>query len=88
MAATPAKKTSTPTVTLKHLASQLSDRHELSKKQADAMLNDLVTLVVKHLKKGDRIRLSVASTLGGGASIRGPRRGVPGDIGCDARVPW
>jgi DNA-binding protein HU-beta len=29
----------------------------MSKKQAEAMLGDLVTKVTKHLKKGDRIRI-------------------------------
>src|SRR5262249_34630369 len=46
-----------PTVTLRHLAANLSESHELPKKQAEAMLGDLVNLVTKHLKKGDRIRI-------------------------------
>ena len=45
------------TVTLKHLAATLAEDNELSKKQADAILTDLVGLVTKHLKKGDRIRI-------------------------------
>jgi DNA-binding protein HU-beta len=45
------------TVTLKHLAAQLAEDHEIAKKQADAILGDLVGLVAKHLKKGDRIRI-------------------------------
>ena len=45
------------TVTLKHLAANLSESHEMSKKQTEAGLGDLVGLVTKHLKKGDRIRL-------------------------------
>ena len=56
MATAPAKKAA-PTVTLKHLAANLSESHEMSKKQAEAMLGDLVGLVTKHLKKGDRIRI-------------------------------
>ena len=53
-----AKKASTPTtVTLKHLAASLSEDHEMSKKQTEALLGDLVSKVTKHLKKGDRIRL-------------------------------
>jgi len=53
-----AKKAATPTtVTLKHLAATLSEEHEMSKKQAEAVLTDLVTNVTKHLKKGDRIRI-------------------------------
>ena len=54
--ATAAKKPQ-PTVTLKHLAANLAESHELSKKQTEAVLGDLVGLVTKHLKKGDRIRI-------------------------------
>jgi DNA-binding protein HU-beta len=46
------------TVTLKHLAAELADSHDLAKKQAEAVLGDLVTLATKHLKKGDKIRLT------------------------------
>ena len=46
------------TVSLKHLAASLASDHEMPKKQAEAILGDLVTLVTKHLKKGDRIRLA------------------------------
>ncbi len=45
------------TVTLKHLAAAIADEHELSKKQAEAVLDDLVARVTKHLKKGERIRI-------------------------------
>ena len=55
--AAPAKK-SAPTVTMKHLAANLAENHEMSKKQTEAVLGDLVSLVTKHLKKGDRIRIS------------------------------
>jgi DNA-binding protein HU-beta len=58
MATAPAKKSSTQTtVTLKHLAANLADTHEMSKKSTEAVLGDLVGLVTKHLKKGDRIRI-------------------------------
>jgi DNA-binding protein HU-beta len=46
------------TVSLKHIAANLAENHELPKKQTEAMLNDVVALVTKHLKKGDRIRLA------------------------------
>ena len=53
-----AKKAATPTtVTLKHLAAALSEQHELSKKNAEAILTDLVNRITKHLKKGERIRI-------------------------------
>ena len=51
-------KAATPaTVTLKHLAAALAGEHEISKKQSETMLNDMVGMIVKHLKKGDRIRI-------------------------------
>jgi DNA-binding protein HU-beta len=51
-------KAATPTtVTLKHLAAKLAEDHEMSKKAAEAVLNDMVGLVVKSLKKGERIRI-------------------------------
>jgi DNA-binding protein HU-beta len=54
----PAKTAPQPTVTLKHLAAALAEDHDLPKRQAEAMLGDLVTLTTRHLKKGDKIRLS------------------------------
>ena len=58
-AATKTAKANTPsTVSLKHLAATLADKHEMPKKQAEAVLGDLVTLTTKHLKKGDKIRLT------------------------------
>jgi DNA-binding protein HU-beta len=52
-----AAKAKQNTVSLKHLAAALADSHEIPKKQSEAILNDLVALLTKHLKKGDRIRL-------------------------------
>jgi DNA-binding protein HU-beta len=54
--AAPAK--SATQATLKHLAAALADSHEIAKKQAEAVLGDLVTLTTRHLKKGDKIRLT------------------------------
>jgi DNA-binding protein HU-beta len=50
-------KAAQPTVTLKHLAAGLAADHEMAKKQSETILNDLVGMIVKHLKKGDRIRI-------------------------------
>jgi DNA-binding protein HU-beta len=54
----PVKAAAQATVTLKHLAAALADSHDIAKKQAEAVLGDLVTLATKHLKKGDKIRLT------------------------------
>jgi DNA-binding protein HU-beta len=55
MATAPGKAPAT--VTLKHLAAALAESHEMSKKQAEEVLGDLVGNIVKHLKKGERIRI-------------------------------
>src|SRR5499426_3950300 len=52
----PAAKKSRP-VTLKHLAATLAEEHQLTKKGGEALLTDLVGLITKHLKKGERIRI-------------------------------
>jgi DNA-binding protein HU-beta len=46
------------TVTIKQIAATIAEQHEIAKKQSEAILNDMVGLVTKHLKKGDRIRIS------------------------------
>jgi DNA-binding protein HU-beta len=45
-------------VTLKHLAANVAEDHEMPKKQAETVLGSMVDLIVKHLKKGDRIRIA------------------------------
>ncbi len=65
MAAKKAAKAGTlSTVTLKHLAAKVAEDHEMAKKQAEAVLGTMVDLVVKHLKKGDRIRIGGLGGLG------------------------
>ena len=61
-AAAPAKtatatKTKTETITMRQLATALAEAHELPKKQANAVLDDFVTMITKHLKKGVRVRI-------------------------------
>jgi DNA-binding protein HU-beta len=46
------------TVTLKHLAAALAERHEMSKRQSEEILGGAVGFVTKHLKKGERIRIA------------------------------
>jgi DNA-binding protein HU-beta len=53
----PAAKASRP-VTLKHLAATLAEDHQLTKRTGEAILNDLIGLITKNLKKGEKIRLN------------------------------
>jgi DNA-binding protein HU-beta len=51
--------TAQPTVTLKQISADIADKYDLSKKLANEILGDtLVTLIVKNLKKGNRIRIA------------------------------
>ena len=45
-------------ITTKQLAYALTDQHELTKKQGQEMLADLVGLITKHLKKGERVKIA------------------------------
>jgi DNA-binding protein HU-beta len=47
-----------PTVTLKQIAGELAEKHELSKKQAQALFDDMIVSFGKNLKKGNRIRIA------------------------------
>src|ERR1700761_1309914 len=57
-----ASKTATTkvvTISSKQLAAKLADDHELSKKAVEAIMADLTGLIVKHLKKGEKVRLGI-----------------------------
>lgn len=57
-AAAGAKSAAQTTVTLKQIAAELAENHDMPRRQAEGVLNDLVAVTTKHLKKGDRIRLT------------------------------
>ena len=58
---TKAKKTTAAkkveTVTLRQLAAELAEDHELPKKQSVEILEDLVESLATHLKKGHKVRI-------------------------------
>ena len=47
-----------PTVTLKNIAADLSEKFDMPKKQMNQITEDLIAHLVKNLKKGNRIRIS------------------------------
>jgi DNA-binding protein HU-beta len=49
---------SSPILTLRHIAEKLSELHELPKRQANEMMTQVVEMIAKSLKKGDKIRLT------------------------------
>ena len=46
------------TVTLKHLAAASAEEHQLTKRASEAFFGDLVGMITKHLKKGERVRIA------------------------------
>ncbi len=51
-------KASQPTVTLKNIGADLAEKHELTKKGVNLIMDDLVAALVKNLKKGNRVRIA------------------------------
>jgi DNA-binding protein HU-beta len=45
-------------VTLKNMAAQMAADHQMTKVKSEAVLNDLIDMMTKHLKKGERIKLA------------------------------
>jgi DNA-binding protein HU-beta len=48
----------TNTITRKQLASSLAADYQLSKRAGNAVLDNLVSLITKHLKRGEKIRIA------------------------------
>ena len=54
----PARPAAPKAVTTKHLAYTLADQHKFSKKQALQIMEDLIGMITKHLKKGERVKIA------------------------------
>ena len=53
-----APKTAPKSITTKHLAYELAEQHQLTKHQGLEMMEELVGMITKHLKKGERVRIA------------------------------
>ncbi|MEZ0262336.1 MAG: HU family DNA-binding protein [Alphaproteobacteria bacterium] len=51
-------KATQPTVTLKNIAAEMAEKHELPKKTMNLIMEDLIAHLVKNLKKGNRVRMA------------------------------
>jgi DNA-binding protein HU-beta len=45
------------TVTVKHIAAIIAEAHEMPKRQAEAIIGEIVDIIAKNLKKGSRVRI-------------------------------
>ena len=46
------------TITLTQLAASLAEEHQLTKRAGRELLDNLVSVITKHLKKGEQIRIA------------------------------
>lgn len=53
-----AKAAAAQTITLKQIGVQLAEAHELPKRQVEALFGDMIETIIKHLKKGAKVRIS------------------------------
>ena len=53
-----ADKPAAVTVPLSKMLAELAEKHEMSKKNAAAFFDDFVALTIKHLKKGNKVRIT------------------------------
>ena len=57
-AAAASKPKASKPITTRILAAALSEQHQLTKKQGLEMLENLIAMVTKHLKKGERVKIA------------------------------
>jgi len=53
----PVKAAAPTTVTLKHLAAGLAERHDMQRRDAETIVTDVFARLVGHLKAGERVRI-------------------------------
>ncbi len=86
------KPIAAPVVTLKHLAAQLAETHEMPKKQAEGLLDGIVGMFVNHLKAGDRLRISGLGILEvkdrPARTGRNPATGAPIEIAASKKIAF
>jgi DNA-binding protein HU-beta len=57
-AAATAKPKAAKPITSRQLAAAISEQHQLTKKQGLEVMDDLVGMITKHLKKGERVKIA------------------------------
>jgi DNA-binding protein HU-beta len=53
-----AKPTAPKAITIKILANELTEQHQLNKTQAVKMIEDLIGMITKHLTVGERVKIA------------------------------
>ena len=76
----------------KHIAAELAEGHDLSKKAAEAVLDDFVAVVTRQLVKGDKIRLNGLGILlvrdRPARTARNPATGEPVEVAASRKIAF
>ena len=87
-----APKTTPKPITIKHLAYELAEQHQLTRKQSLEILEDLVGMITKHLKRGERVKfvgLGILLVRSRAARVgRNPMTGEPINIKASKKVAF
>ena len=79
-------------VTLKNLAVEFGESHDMPTKQAQTMLDGIVEILVEHLKAGDKLRLSGLGILEvkdrPARTGRNPATGAPVQIAASKKIAF
>ena len=73
------------TVTVKQIAAELAEKHDMPKRQVEALLNDLGDAFTSQLKKGNKIRYSGIGVLE--VRSRAARTGRNPATGAEIQIP-
>src|SRR5918993_5046119 len=81
-----------PILTLRHIAERLSETHEVPKRQANEMLTQVVEMIARSLKKGEKIRLTGLGILQvrkrAARTGRNPQTGEPIQIKASKKIAF
>ena len=53
-----ARQTAPKPITTKHLAYELAEQHQLSQKQGLQLMEELVGMITRHLRMGERVKIA------------------------------
>ncbi len=53
-----AKPKASKPITTKQLVATLAEQHEMTKRASQDMFDDLIAMITKHLKKGERVKIA------------------------------
>jgi DNA-binding protein HU-beta len=85
-------QTASRSVTIKHLAARLAKDHDMTKRAGEDLLHDLIGLITRHLKKGERIRIAGLGILQvrhrAARMGRNPATGEPIEINAGKKVAF